>query len=50
MAEDILTEQDDAISSSGMEPDHPAVMATAHGVISPEMVQAMLPCHTHISF
>jgi hypothetical protein len=31
--------QDDAISSSGMEPDHPAVLATAHGVISPEMVQ-----------
>ena len=33
--------QDDAISSSGMEPDHPGVLATAHGVITPEMVQAL---------
>lgn len=32
--------QDEAISSSGMEPDHhPAVLTTPHGVISPEMVQ-----------
>ena len=33
--------QDEAVSSSGMEPDHAAVLATAHGVISPEMVQAL---------
>ena len=33
--------QDDAISSSGMEPDQPGVLATAHGVITPEMVQAL---------
>merc|ERR550539_1572934 len=33
--------QDDAISSSGMEPDHAAVLATAHGVISPEMVAGL---------
>jgi len=33
--------QDEAVSSSGMEPDQAAVLATAHGVISPEMVQAL---------
>ena len=33
--------QEDAVSSSGMEPDQAAVLATAHGVISPEMVQAL---------
>ena len=33
--------QDDAVTSSGMEPDHPGVLATAHGVITPEMVQAL---------
>jgi importin subunit alpha-1 len=31
--------QDDNVSSSGMEPDQPAVVAMLHGVISPEMVQ-----------
>jgi len=31
--------QDDAVSSSGMEPDQPAVLAMLHGVISPEMVE-----------
>jgi len=33
--------QDEAVTSSGMEPDQAAVLATAHGVISPEMVQAL---------
>jgi len=33
--------QDDAISSTGQEPDQPGVLATAHGVITPEMVQAL---------
>ena len=33
--------QDDSISSSGMEPDTPGVLATAHGLITPEMVQAL---------
>jgi importin subunit alpha-2 len=33
--------QDDAVTSSGMAEDHTAVLATAHGVISPEMVQAL---------
>ena len=33
--------QDDAVTSSGMEPDQPGVLATAHGVITPEMVQAL---------
>jgi len=31
--------QEDAVSSSGMEPDQPAIMAMLHGVISPEMVE-----------
>ena len=31
--------QDENVSSSGMEPDHPAVVAMPHGVISPEMVE-----------
>ena len=33
--------QEDSVSSSGMEPDTPGVLATAHGVITPEMVQAL---------
>ena len=33
--------QDDAVSSTGQEPDQPGVLATAHGVITPEMVQAL---------
>ena len=35
----LITIQDDNVSSSGMEPDQPAVVAMLHGVISPEMVE-----------
>lgn len=35
--------QEDSVSSSGMEPDteQPGLLATAHGVITPEMVAAL---------